>query len=273
MSQMKLIHTEIDEFYSESSEETRLQVGLGPLEFERNKELIERFLPEGPVKVLDVGGGPGIYAEWLAKKGYEVHLVDPVAKHIKQAQKRADKQKKKFYCMQGESRQLAFPDNFADIVILHGPLYHLQQKRERLDCLQEARRVLKPGGVVLGFAINYTASTLVCLLQGIIQQDEFFQMSVKELTTGVHDAPQGMPGILPKAFYHKQEDLRKEVEESGFVYLDTYAVEGLIWLDKNYFESRADELKKKKMMELVKITENDTNLLSFSPHMMIAAKK
>ena len=55
--------------------------------------------------------------------------------------------------------------------------------------------------------------------------------------------------------------------------LDLVAVEGMIWLDKNYFISRADAAKKKRMMELLSITECDQNLLSFSPHMMIAAKK
>ncbi len=273
MSKLKLINKEIDKFYSETSEETRLQMGLGPLEFERNKELIGRYLPPKTSVIIDVGGGPGIYAEWLAKQEQEVHLIDPVAKHIEQAKKRAEKLKKKFKCLQGEARQLEFPDNFADLIILHGPLYHLQQKADRLDCLKEARRVLKPGGIVLGFAINYTASTLVSLLQGVIQHEEFFQMCKEELSTSIHKAPKNMPGVLPNAFYHKQEELIKEVEEANLEYLDICAVEGIIWLDKNYFESRSDTTKKQMMMELLAITERDKNLISFSPHMMITAKK
>ncbi len=31
--------------------------------------------------ILDVGGGPGVYACWLAKQGYEVHLVDATPLH------------------------------------------------------------------------------------------------------------------------------------------------------------------------------------------------
>lgn len=273
MSKKKLIDKEIDTFYSATAEATRLEVGLGPLEFERNKELIQRYLPKKKSIVLDVGGGPGVYAEWLAELNHEVYLIDPVEKHIEEARKRSGKLKNKFNCMLAESRNLAVKDGFADVVILHGPLYHLQKRTDRLDCLKEAKRVLKPGGVVLGFAINYTASTLVALLQGVIQEKAFFQMCKQELESGIHEAPVNMPGILPKAFYHKQEQLREEFEEATFKCLDLVAVEGMIWLDKNYFESRSDVSKKKRMMELLGITESDKNLLSFSPHIMIAAKK
>ena len=47
----------------------------------------------------------------------------------------------------------------------------------------------------------------------------------------------------------------------------------MIWLDKNYFESRSDEKKKIDLMELLKLTESDQELLTLSPHMMIAGRK
>lgn len=271
MKHRSLINKEVDVFYSDTAEETRLQIGLGPLEFERNKDLISRFIPKKSCVILDIGGGPGIYSEWLAKKGNTVYLVDPVLKHIQQAKKRA--KKVNFECIHGEARHLKFQDNFADIVILHGPLYHLQDRKERMECLNEARRVLKPGGIVLGFAINYTASTIASLTQGVIGNIEFFQMCREELTSGIHNAPKSMPGMLPYAYYHKQENLREEIEESNFKYLDIYAVEGFVWLDKNYFESQSNPSKQKILMEILKLTEKDRNLISFSPHMMIAAQK
>ena len=75
-----LINPEIESFYAQTSEENRLDLGLGPLEFERNKELIQKYLPKKKGVIIDVGGGPGVYAEWLASLGYEVHLFDPVEK-------------------------------------------------------------------------------------------------------------------------------------------------------------------------------------------------
>ena len=132
----RLISAEIENFYTHTSEEARLQLGLGPLEFERNKDLIQRHLPVSKGVILDVGGGPGVYAEWLSGMGYTVHLIDPVPKHIRQATKRANSLKKPFKAILGETRQLTFPDESVDVVILHGPLYHLQDKQARITAIE-----------------------------------------------------------------------------------------------------------------------------------------
>src|ERR1700709_1206753 len=134
MPSSKLIKPEIENFYAQTSEENRLELGLGPLEFERNKDLIQRYLPKKGI-IVDVGGGPGVYSEWLAGLGHEVYLIDPVEKHIKQANKRSAKAKKPFKSLLGESRRLDFADDFADVVILHGPLYHLQLKEDRVKSI------------------------------------------------------------------------------------------------------------------------------------------
>jgi ubiquinone/menaquinone biosynthesis C-methylase UbiE len=268
----KLISIDIDDFYSSTSEEGRLQLGLGPLEFERNKYLISRYLPKKGI-VVDVGGGPGVYSEWLAGLGHQVYLIDPVEKHIKQANKRSAKAKKSFKSILGEAQKLELPDNFADVVILHGPLYHLQSKTDRIRAIAEAKRVIKSGGVVLGFAINHSASTIAALLNGFIHSPEIFEMCKQELMSGIHTPPKNMPGVLPAAYFHQPNELKAEFEEAGLTYLDIYAVEGLVWMDKNYFETRSDPKKKEVIMELMKITENDQSLLSLSPHMMIAGKK
>ncbi len=272
MKSEKLISTEIETFYTQTSEEARLQLGLGPLEFERNKQLIQKHLPAKGV-ILDVGGGPGTYAAWLAGLGYTVHLIDPVPKHIKQAAKRASSQKKQFTATLGEARHLSFTSESVDVVILHGPLYHLQEKQARIEAVQEAKRVLKKGGVVLGFAINYAASTIAGLLNGLMHEPGFMDMCRQELLTGLHNPPKSMPGSLAEGYYHRPSQLIDEFKEAGLEYLNIYAVEGIIWMDKKYFESRADAKKKQVLMDLLSITESDSALLALSPHMMIAAKK
>jgi hypothetical protein len=67
-------------------------VDVGRLERVRTEELIARFLPPAPATVLDVGGGPGAYAVWLARRGYAVHLVDPVELHVEQAREASARQ-------------------------------------------------------------------------------------------------------------------------------------------------------------------------------------
>ena len=273
MDTANFISKDIDVFYSNTSEEKRLTLGLGPLEFERNKALISRYLTKKKLAIIDVGGGPGIYSEWLTELGHKVQLIDPVAKHIQQAKKRAAKLKNPFNALRGEARQLPFPDKYADVVILHGPLYHLQQRNDRLKAIKEAHRVVKDGGVMLGFAINYTVSAITGLLNGLIYNEQFYKMCEQELTSGVHNPPGNLAGALPEAFYHRPQELKEEVLEGGFTNTRLFAVEGMIWLDGKYFESRSDPQKKEAMMCLAALTEEDSNLLALSPHMMISAIK
>jgi ubiquinone/menaquinone biosynthesis C-methylase UbiE len=273
MAAENLVSSEIERFYAGAAEDKRLTYGLGPLEFERNKELISRFVPQSPSFIIDVGGGPGMYAEWLSDMGHQVHLIDPVNKHIQQAKKRAAKLKNPFKADLGEARALDLADDAADVVIEHGPLYHLQQRTDRINALKEAYRVLKPGGVMLGFAINHSVSTLTGLLNGMIHDEQFYAMCMDELKTGLHNPPAAWPGILPEAFFHKPAELLSEVEEAGFTDLQLFAVEGMIWLDAKYFESRSDAAKKEKMMNLLKATEQIPELLCFSPHIMICGRK
>lgn len=273
MNSKQLISRNIEVFYNKASEETRLNKGMGIFEFERIKSLIDKYIPFSASKIIDIGGGTGKYSEWLAEKGHQVHLVEPISKHIKIAQNRANKLKNKFSVHLGESRKLEFPNNYADLIILHGPLYHLQKKEDRDLTICEAKRVLKNDGIILGFAINYTASTLVGLLNGLIHKKPFFEMCKEELITGMHNPPDDFPWLLAEAYYHKPEQLKDEFINQELIYLNTYAVEGMAWLDKEYFANMLNHKRQKTLLELVQITENDSYLLPFSPHMMIAVQK
>jgi ubiquinone/menaquinone biosynthesis C-methylase UbiE len=269
----KLISKELEDFYNKASEETRLEKGMGIFEFERIKELIQLHISKSKSIIIDIGGGTGKYAEWLAKDGHQVHLVEPVLKHIKLAEKRAQKLKNPFSVTIGEAKKLPYKNDTADLVILHGPLYHLQKREDRVTAILEAKRVLKKGGIILGFAINYTASTLVGLMNGMIHANSFFDMCKQELTTGIHNAPKDFPFLLADAYYHKPKHLKEEFLEQNLEFINLFAVESLIWLDSEYFANMIDKKKSKTLKELQKLTQNDEYLLPFSPHMMISVKK
>jgi SAM-dependent methyltransferase len=55
---------------------------VGRLEFLSVQEVVRRLLPGGGLRVLDVGGGTGVHAAWLAGDGHRVTLVDPVASQV-----------------------------------------------------------------------------------------------------------------------------------------------------------------------------------------------
>ncbi len=83
---------EIRNYYERYDESGRLFGGTPSLEYLRTLELMERYLPPPPAIVLDIGGASGMYSCPLARKGYEVRLIDPVRKQLEQAKEASDKQ-------------------------------------------------------------------------------------------------------------------------------------------------------------------------------------
>ena len=64
---------EIVEHYDrEIDEGRRITQGLGQLELLRTREIVRRHLPPAPRRILDVGGGTGVHAAWLASDGHDV---------------------------------------------------------------------------------------------------------------------------------------------------------------------------------------------------------
>ena len=53
--------------YEAIREEERITAGLGQLELVRTQEILRRHLPSPPARLLDVGGGTGVHAAWLAE--------------------------------------------------------------------------------------------------------------------------------------------------------------------------------------------------------------
>jgi SAM-dependent methyltransferase len=152
---------EILAFYEAGGEAERLSLGKtgGPLELARTIELISRYLPPAPLDILDVGGGPGRYGAWLVARGDRVLVVDPVPLHVEQARSQS------VAAEVGDARHLRQADASFDVVLLMGPLYHLPDADERAQALAQARRVLRPGGLLIATAIARHAALLHLLIR------------------------------------------------------------------------------------------------------------
>src|SRR5438046_9964482 len=108
------IDPEIRAHYELGVELERLEHGGSRVEFARTKELLRRYLPAPPARVLDVGGGPGVYAAWLADTGYDARLVDAVPLHVEQARARAGR---RFIAAEGDARERDADDESFDAVL------------------------------------------------------------------------------------------------------------------------------------------------------------
>ena len=193
---------DIADYYGRGEEPERLTRGPeGQLELIRTQALLERLLPAPPAAIADVGGGAGIHAAPLAARGYEVHLVDPVAGHVEQAAGLGLAS-----ALVGDARELPFEDERFDAVLLLGPLYHLHERADRVAALAEARRVVKPGGLVAAAVISRYASTIDGL-RGLLEQDGFEASIERDLEDGRHTNPERRPRWFTTAYFHLPEEV------------------------------------------------------------------
>ena len=151
--------------------------------------------------ILDVGGGPGAYACWSAKRGYEVHLIDIAPLHVEMARAASSRQPEAPLASVtvGDARSLSWNDKTVDAVLLLGPLYHLTARADRIRALTEAHRVLKAAGLLFAVGISRFASTMDGLRSGFLKDAQFADIVDRDLKDGQHRNPTIM-AVARKSF-------------------------------------------------------------------------
>jgi SAM-dependent methyltransferase len=261
---------EIQTYYDQTGELERLDTGVFQLEFIRTKDVIDRFLPPAAATILDIGGGPGKYSSWLAQRGYEVHLLDPVRKHVEQARaldaRIAD-------CLIGDARSLPFQDQFADALLLLGPLYHLPRAEDRMRVLSEARRVLKPGGLLFAASISRFASALDGLTHDLFADPEFGRIVERDLSTGVHENQTDNPMYFTTAKFHRPEELEAEMSEGDFHSEGVFGLEGPGWMFADFQQRWGDSRKREDLLRVAHRFEREPSVRGMSAHLLGVARR
>jgi SAM-dependent methyltransferase len=263
---------EIVEHYDrEIDEGRRITQGLGQLELLRTREIVRRHLPPAPRRILDVGGGTGVHAAWLASDGYDVHLIDRVPRHVDQARRLAPGPGRVTAAV-GDARDLAAARASFDAVLLLGPLYHLTERADRVRVLREAARVTRPGGVVFAAAVSRFASLFDGLARDFLFDPEFPPIVERDLREGQHRNPEHRPHWFTTAFFHHPEELRAEVADAGLEALELVGVEGLAGflprLDRRWERDRDREL----ILWSARVVEAEPSLLGLSAHLLVVAR-
>lgn len=271
-----VIASEIAAYYGQRAERDRLLYGRGELERIRTQELLARHLPAPPASVLDVGGGAGVHAFWLADLGYEVHLVDPMPDHIEQALENGAQPGVPALASVrlGDARHLEFTGESVDVVLLLGPLYHLTERDERVQALQEARRVLRPGGLLYAAAISRFASLFDSLHSRLYDDPEFMRVVEQDLRDGQHRNPAGRPRFFTTAYFHHPDELAAEVAESGLELVELAGIEGPgHWMVEDFDAVWAEPAGREHILAAARAAEHEPTLMGLGPHIMAVARE
>lgn len=252
--------------YNTGVEMGRLHRNQGLIEFARTKEILLEQLPPPPAVIYDIGGAYGEYAFWLAEQGNEVHLFDLADEHIRMA-KAVPNAAILADAVVADARSIPRPDASADAILLFGPLYHIVEADERRKCLDECRRLVKPGGKLFTANITCFATALKyteCYDWWPALDDEAtYRMIESTVHTGLHTG-----GEIGLVYFHRPDELRCEIANAGFADLELRGVIGPGWIVRNLDEIWPDPVKREAILRIVRLLEREESLMGFSTHFL-----
>jgi SAM-dependent methyltransferase len=252
--------------YARGVERGRLET-TSIIEFERTKVILSQRLPRTG-RVLDVGGGPGTYARWLADRGYTVELFDPIPLHVEQARE-ASRSGAPFQVDVGDARDLPVDDESADAVVMMGPLFHLVEREDRQLALREARRALRPGGAIVASAMGRFLVPFRGVVSNGIQEPDALEWVLSVAETGIRSSP---PGPFP-AYAHRPHELYQELSDAGFADVEVIAIEGFVHLLDNLHVRLNDQRSRDGLMNFLSRLESDPALVGVSGHIMALGRR
>ena len=195
------------------------------LEFETTLHYLDKYLPEQGL-VLDAGGGPGRYTLALARRGYDMVLLDFTPANLDFARRRirrAGLRRRVVDVVEGSITDLSrFADGTFDAVLCSGgPLSHVVDATERQRALGELVRVAKPGAPLLVSVMSRLAVLVLDLLiaQHALELDHFRPMR----DTG--DFP-GETGFTACHFF-LPEEFQAELSRQPVELLEMVGLEGI----------------------------------------------
>jgi SAM-dependent methyltransferase len=266
----------VKQFYSGYVERewTRFQVSpYRRLEYDTTLTFLRKYLPKKGL-VLDAGGGPGRYTIELAKRGYDMVLLDYTPANLKFAKKQIAQQNvgiKVKEIAEGSIVNLSrFPNGQFDAVIcLGGPLSHVMRERNRRKAVSELIRVAKHGSPIF-ISVMSRLAVLATELEDF--PNEFLMPLFKK----VRDSGDYLgERDFTACHFFLPEELRNIVEREGQV--DVLEMVGLQGIGSNH--SRAvNELAKhrrrwKVWLETHYKTCTHLSVVGLSEHMLVVCRK
>ena len=192
--------TDLVAYYNKFNEEKRLQSRHGQVEYHTTMHYIHRYLellecerkangeldqsgaedavnPQTEsLKIIDIGAGTGRYSVALAAEGYDVTAVELVKYNLGILKQKGTNVK----AYQGNALKLKrFADNSFDLTLLFGPMYHLHSDADQIKALSEAKRVTRPGGIIM---VAYVMNDYSVIKYGFMEDHIAERMQNGELT-------------------------------------------------------------------------------------------
>lgn len=229
------------------------------VEFLTTVRYIEKYLRKGD-KILDIGAGAGEYSFYFARSGYEVSALELADANIAAFRKKL-KPEDPINLVQGNALDLShYADKSFDIVLLFGPLYHLKNDADKLQCVREAKRVCKDTGKLF-FA--FISNDFVFLTELSYDADYFMCGDYDKETFKLHDFP---------FVFHTVDTARALLEDGAIRVLHEVASDGASELMADRINEMNDEAYGQYLRYHFYICEKP-ELLGMTNHLLFVGEK
>lgn len=252
---------DIEKLYEYFEEDKRLNTtNANSIEFLTTTHFIDKYLRTG-MRILDIGAGTGAYSLYYANRGYDVSAVELVKKNVDIMSSKVTS-RMKIQIKQGNALMLDdYTDESFDIVLCFGPLYHLDNDKDKLKCIEEAKRVCKKDGKIF-FA--YLSNDMVFITESILYNKDYLgSLEYNHESFKLRDEP----------FCFMTVDHMKDLMEiSNLKELKHVAVDGLSELLSDKINLFNDE-QFKEWFRFHLYTCEKKELLGYSNHIVFIAEK
>ena len=226
--------------YSDYREEDRFSTdNARKVEFLTSIRAVEENI-NPQANILDPAAGTGAYAFYLNDKGHSVTALDITPRHIELINE--NKGNRDIKAFVNDARDLSmFEDNSFDAVLCMGPLYHLTELSDRKKCLNECKRVLKTGGLLISAYIN----RFFVIPQIVLQDRKFIDADIiKQLRESGSMRSDDEFCFWTDTYFAAPEDMESIYSEMGLNIVDHIAADGVSIFIKNTINAmNADEFK------------------------------
>ncbi len=242
------------------------------LEFATTMHFLEQHLPQHGL-ILDAGGGPGRYTVELAKRGYDVVLLDLTPANVAFARRQVRRAKlgtRVKSVVEGSIVDLSrYADNTFDAVICTGgPLSHVVDRQDREQAIAELIRVARPGAPIFVSVMGRLNVLVVELMEG---QDEI----ELPLFAHVRDSGEYWGGAgFTACYFFLPEELHAAFDGKGVDVVEMVGLEGLSSRQPRHFNQLAKhEVRFKIWLETHYRTCTHPAVVGMSEHMLIICRK
>lgn len=249
----------------------------GAIEFELTCRTLVTYLPPH-ARVLDIGGGPGRYAIWLAKRGHHVSLADLCPEQLSIARTKivqAGVEAMVEEVIEADARDLShWPDNSFDAVLSLGPFYHLPDPNDRNRAAAELHRVLRVGGTAF-VALMPRYVFLRRTLDNPYERHHLAQSDFMNRLLNEGVFTNDVPGRFTNGYGVLPEEVSPFFEQYGFTTLALLSAEGIAVNSQQALSELAtnNPTLYQAAMDVIMSTAGDPSILGMANHLLYVGRR